>query len=71
MITAVDPGSESRLTGIEARLTGLDARVLMLTWAVGMNVALTLAVAGSMFALWLKLGDLSGQIAQIAARLHP
>ena len=42
-------GSESRLSGIEARLTGLDARVLMLTWAVGMNVALTLAVLAKLF----------------------
>jgi hypothetical protein len=63
-------GSESRLSGIEARLTGLDSRLLMLTWAVGMNVALTLAVVGSLFALWLKLGDLAGQLAQIAHGLH-
>ena len=42
-------GSESRLSGIEARLTGLDARVALLTWAVGMNVALTLAVLARLF----------------------
>jgi hypothetical protein len=37
-------GTESRLAAIDGGLSGIDARLALLTWAVGINAALTLAV---------------------------
>ena len=54
------------LNGIDARLNGVDARITMLTWVITLHAAVTLAILGSTFALWAKLGDISGQLAQIA-----
>jgi hypothetical protein len=36
----------------------------------GANIALAFLALGSGFAIWNKVGDLSGQIAQIASRIH-
>jgi hypothetical protein len=59
-------GIDARLAGIDARLTGVDARLTMLTWTVGVNVAVCLAALGSLFALWSKVGELGGQVALLA-----
>lgn len=40
---------DSRLAGIEGRLTGMDARLSMLQWAVGLLIALQIAVAVKLF----------------------
>jgi hypothetical protein len=48
----------------------IETRLAVLTWMVGANVALTLIVVGSLFALWSKLGDMSGQLALIARGIH-
>jgi hypothetical protein len=37
-------GYDNRLAGMDARLSGIEARLGILTWAVGINAALTLAV---------------------------
>jgi hypothetical protein len=37
-------GIETRLAAIEARVAVIEARATMLTWAMGINLALTLAV---------------------------
>ncbi len=39
-------------------------------WMAGANVALTLIVPGSMFTLWSKMGDITGQLSQIARLSH-
>lgn len=54
----------------EIRLAGTEARLSALTWMAGTNLALILLVAGVVFAVWSKLGEVSGQIAAIAARIH-
>jgi hypothetical protein len=41
---------EGRLDGMDARLGGMDARLGLMTWAVGINVALTLAVLAKLIA---------------------
>jgi hypothetical protein len=42
-------GYDNRLASIDAKLTGIDARLTMLTWAVGLNVAVGLAVLAKLF----------------------
>ena len=39
----------TRLSSIDARLAGLDVRLDRLTWAVGINAAVTLAVLIKIF----------------------
>lgn len=58
------------LAGYDNRLVGIETRLAVLTWMAGANVALTLIVVGSLFALWSKLGDISGQLAQFTHAIH-
>lgn len=39
----------SKVAGFENRLLSLDSRVAMLTWMVGFNIALTLALVSRAF----------------------
>jgi hypothetical protein len=54
----------------DSRLAATDTRLAVLTWMAGANIALAFLALGSGFAIWNKVGDLSGQIAQIASRIH-
>jgi type VI protein secretion system component VasF len=58
------------LAGYDNRIAGVETRLAVLTWMVGANVALTLIVIGSLFALWSKPGDITGQLAQLARVTH-
>lgn len=58
------------VAGYEGKIAGTEKRLAVLTWMVGANLTLTLLIAGSLFALWTKLAEISGQLAQVAARLH-
>jgi hypothetical protein len=42
----------------------------MLIWAVGANAAATIAVLGMIVSMNGRLGDISGQLTQIAQLLH-
>jgi hypothetical protein len=70
--TPVDKANAAaeELAAYDSRLAGIETRLAVLTWMVGANVALTLLIVGSLFALWSKLGDVTGQLAQIAQHLH-
>lgn len=48
-------------------LAGYDTDIALLKWATGANLSLILL--GSMFAIWSKLGDIAGQLAQLSARI--
>jgi hypothetical protein len=61
--------TDSRLAGVEARLSSIDGRISMLTWVLGIQASATLVILGSTFALWPKLGDVSGQLVQISSQL--
>lgn len=41
---------ENRLAGVETKLVALDGKVNLLTWMVGFNLAMTLAVLWRVFA---------------------
>ena len=43
-------GYESRFDGLDRRLTELDGKVNLLTWMVGFNIAMTLAILWRVFA---------------------
>ncbi len=58
------------VAGYDNRLAGLETRVAVLTWMVGANLGLTLLIVGSLFAVWSKLGEVSGQLAQLARMVH-
>ncbi len=42
---------ESRLSQLDGRLVALEGRVTMLTWVVGINIALTAAVLAKLLTL--------------------
>ncbi len=52
----VDPGArldrlDGRMGAIEARMGGLEGRLGMMTWIIGINLAISLAVLGKLLAL--------------------
>ena len=63
-----DKASEE-VASYDTRLASIETRVAVLTWMTGAGVGLTLLVLGNVIALWAKLSEISGQLAQIA-RLH-
>lgn len=56
--------------GYDNRLAAIDTRLAVLTWMAGANLTLTLLLAGTVFAVWSKLGEISGQVAALATRIH-
>jgi hypothetical protein len=54
------------VAGFDNRIASVETRLAVLTWMTGANIALTLLVLGSMFLMWAKLGDISGQLAMLA-----
>ena len=54
----------------ETRLAGPETRVAALTWMVASNIGLTVLVIGGLVTLALKLGEISGQLAQIVRTVH-
>lgn len=62
--------ASEELAGQEDRITKIDTRLSVLIWMVGTNLTLTLLLLGSMLALWARLADVSGQLAQIARSVH-
>ncbi len=58
------------VAGYDNRLAGLETRVAVLTWMVGADLGLTLLIVGSLLAVWSKLGEVSGQLAQLARMVH-
>jgi hypothetical protein len=57
---------DNRVSSIEGKLAGIESRLTVLTWAVGVQASLTLVILGSMFAVWSRLGDITGQLATVA-----
>jgi hypothetical protein len=61
---------ESRFASIETRLASIEGKLTGLTWAVGLNVAASVALFGMLFTAVSRLGEISGQVAQIARAIH-
>ena len=59
------------LAGYDNRLAGMDTRLTLLTWMVGLTLVLTVFTLGSMVSLWFKVGEISGQLTQIARAVVP
>jgi hypothetical protein len=59
-----DAASEE-LAGFDNRIAAIDSRLAVLTWMVGAVITVSLLLLGSMFAVWSKLGDISGQLARL------
>ncbi len=60
-----------RSSVIEHRLNRIEAHLDALKRVVGTNVLLTIVIFEIVFRLWSQIGDISGQLAQIVARMHP
>jgi type VI protein secretion system component VasF len=58
------------LAAFETRQSGVEAKLTLLTWMIGAVLTLVMVLLGSQFLLWAKVGEIAGQLAQIAARLH-
>jgi hypothetical protein len=48
----------------------LTGRITGLTWAVGINAAVTVAIFGMLLTMSSKLGEISGQLTIIARGIH-
>ncbi|WP_146101804.1 integrase [Rhodopila globiformis] len=62
--------ASEELAGYADRLARIDTRLTLLGWMVTTNVGLTVLLLGSMLALWARLGEIGGQVAQIARTVH-
>ena len=51
-------------------VAGLKTEVTVIKWMVGTGIGLTLILLGSVLTMWAKLGDISGQLGQIAKGMH-
>jgi hypothetical protein len=48
----------------------MKSDMLLLKWMIGFVLAFQAASIGSAFAVWLKIGDISAQVAALATRIH-
>jgi hypothetical protein len=58
---------------IKALLSEIGADVALLKWMAGTGIGLTLILLGSVLIMWIKLGEIGGQVGQLAhalAALH-
>lgn len=55
---------------IKLEVSAVRGDLTLLKWLVGTNLTLTLLLAGTVFAVWSKLGEVSGQVVALAARIH-
>ena len=60
--------ASEEVASYEMRLASIEGRLGVLTWMVGTNVALTLSLTAGAFAVWARLGDISGQLAGLVHR---
>jgi hypothetical protein len=44
-------GMDARLGGMDAKMSGMDSRLGLMTWVIGINMALTLAVLAKLITL--------------------
>jgi hypothetical protein len=58
------------VAAFDHRIAGVETSLTVLKWMVGTNITMTLVVLASAFALWAKLGDIGGQLGQLARTLH-
>jgi len=61
---------DERLGQMDGRLNQMDARLGYMDWKINAIMAVMIVMLGSQFLLWSKIGEISGQLAQIAGRLH-
>lgn len=65
------PDDEAReaaeeVAAFENRLANVESDLRLLKWMAGTNAGLTLIVLASVLAMWAKIGEMAGQIMQIA-----
>jgi hypothetical protein len=61
---------DNRFAGINQEFEKVRGDINLLRWMVGANLALTLIVLGSLFTMWSELGEIEGQLSQIAHVAH-
>ncbi len=60
----------TQLEDQETAVTRIEQAVRVLTWMVGTNIVLTIALLASVGGLYLKLADFALQLGTLAGRLH-
>ena len=61
---------ERDVSTLKTDLAEVKGDVKVLRWMVGTCITLTLLVIGGEMALWARMGELSGRMAQLASGLH-
>jgi hypothetical protein len=56
---------EQQFAKVDQEFALVRGDINLLRWMAGTNLVLTVVVLGSLFALWSKVGELGGQLAQI------
>ena len=65
------PETADRAAEELAGLSQVDTRLKHMDWKINAIMAVVVLMLGSQLLLWSKVGEISGQLAQIAMRLHP
>lgn len=53
---------DQRFAMVDQRFAMVDQRINLLTWAVGINGAATIAIFGMLFALFSRVGDIAARL---------
>ncbi len=62
--------ASEEVASYDTRIATIETRLAVLTWMSGASIGLTLLILGNVIGLWTKLGDISGQLTQIARAIH-
>jgi len=59
-----------RLERMDGRLDRMDLRLNHMDWKIDAMLSVIVPMLGGQFLLWTKIGEISGQLSQVLARLH-
>jgi hypothetical protein len=51
-------------------LTSIEGKLTILIWAIGANVAASVAIFGMLLTMSIRLGEIGGQWAQLSRAIH-
>jgi hypothetical protein len=64
------PGDAEKASAAAEEVAGYDRDLTRLTTMVQAILAVVVVLLGSQAAVWIKMGEISGQLAALAARTH-
>ena len=66
----MNPGDEAKANKAAEEVAGYDRDLTRLSTMVQAIIAMLVVLIGSQAAIWIKMGEISGQLATLSARIH-